>query len=293
MKYCIQFYQNCRYINEVDEITIKYQKQILKYLETAPKEQRIIIDISKVEDENIIDNNLEIFSIAKLKHENLTIKMSKFLSNKCEILKEKNISYFFAEFVDKWDVLMSFIKMGVSDVYIVNELGFELQNVSKVCKKNNVNIRVFPNVAQNSYGSNDKKDNLDRIKSFFIRPEDIWVYEPYVDVCEFFGPLDRQSVLYKIYSSGRWLGSLEELIIGLQLPILNKTILLPFGEERLNCRKKCYYGQCLLCEKILSIAKYLEEAGMELVMEKGKVENDENKHEFNEKSDENVPRTIT
>lgn len=267
MKYCVNFHRDFRYINEIDEVIIVYKNknaEILRFLENISEQQRVIVDISN-DDEIDIAKNLDIFSAAMLKHKNLVIKMSITQKDMCVDLFEANIPYFFGEFVDKWDTLMSFIKLGTTDIYIVNELGFELKNVSKVCKENNVKIRVFPNVAQIS----SKIDNLDKLKSFFIRPEDIYAYEPYVDVCEFFGPLNRQSVLYEIYKNEKWLGDLRELIIGLGFSIGSRTILPCFGEERVNCGKKCYYGQCIICEKIMTIANQLKEAGVELVTKKG------------------------
>lgn len=267
MKYCVSFHRDFRYKNEVDEIIITYKNknaELLKFLDTIPEQQRVIVDACGEDVE--ITKNIDIFAAAMQKHKNLVIKMSMTQRSMCVDLFEANIPYFFGEFVDKWDTLMSFIKMGVTDVYIVNELGFELENVSKICKENNVLIRTFPNVAQSS----SKIDNLDKLKAFFIRPEDVSFYEPYIDVFEFFGPLDRQSVLYEIYTSGKWLGDLNELIIGLGISIGSRTILPMFGEERVNCGKKCYYGQCIICEKIMVIANQFKEAGIEIVKQKEK-----------------------
>ena len=90
--------------------------------------------------------------------------------------------------------LNGMIRYGVSDVYIVNEFAFYLPQIKKNCG-DEVKIRVFPNVSQ----STDKLHVLPTVTSFFIRPEDIPFYEEYVDVCEFFGTVDRNEVLYKIY----------------------------------------------------------------------------------------------
>lgn len=291
MKYCAKFYRDFRYMNEVDEIMITYKNQdanLIKFLVEIPEWQRIVVDISHNEDMKI-EENLSIFYAAFRQHKNLTIKMSITQKDMCADLFEQNIPYFFDEFVDKWDVLISFIKLGVSDVYIVNELGFELKNVSKVCKENNVNIRVFPNVAQ----SGSKINNLDKLKTFFIRPEDIYAYEEYVDICEFFGPLDRQSVLYKIYKNERWMGNLEELIIGLNISFSNRTILPIFGEKRINCEKKCYYGQCIICEKIETVANQLKEAEIELVTKRNKDIKDEDEYEIIKEFNENEAGSTT
>lgn len=278
MKYCIQYYRNFKYFNDIDEIIITYNDKdvnVLNFLEQfSETKTRIILDANKIDN---IEDNLNIFIAAREAHKNLAIKI-KLDSNEALLLYENNIPFFFDEFVDNWDTLISFINAKVSDVYIVNELGFELKDVSRVCKENNVNIRVFPNVAQ----TGSKIKNLETIKSFFIRPEDIDIYEPYVDVCEFFGPLDRQSVLYDIYTDKKWIGDLRELIIGLKEPLKSKYLMPCFGEERLNCGKKCYQDKCIICDKISTIAKQLEEANLEI-----KIEEKENEYQINEASNEN------
>lgn len=266
MKYCINFYRDFRYKEDIDEVIIKYKDkniEVLDFLKTIPQKQRIILDTSREKD-FCLEKNLGIFIEAKKIHKNIAIKLSQNQKdNFIEFvnLYDNNIDFFFDTFVDSWDTLMSYVKLSVSDVYIVNELGFELENVSKVCKDNKIRIRVFPNVAQVS----SKVDNLDKLKSFFIRPDDIEVYEKYIDICEFFGPLDRQSVLYEIYRDKRWLGDLGELIIGLDKSVNNKTILPYFGRERINCNKKCYYGQCIICDKIAAVASQFDKAGIEIV----------------------------
>ena len=58
-----------------------------------------------------------------------------------ELLKENQIQFFFNDFVGNWDSLVSLIEYGVSDIYIVNELGFDLKEVAEACKENNVKIK--------------------------------------------------------------------------------------------------------------------------------------------------------
>lgn len=45
-------------------------------------------------------------------------------------------------------MIYALIDRKVSDIYIVEELGFDLINVANVLHKNNINVRIFPNVAQ-------------------------------------------------------------------------------------------------------------------------------------------------
>lgn len=263
MKYCIKFNnKNVKCQDEIDEIILKYPTtdiEILNFLDTRPEHQRIILDLSQNTE---IQNNIEIFHAALKKHKNLTLMISFEQDTAASLLEEENLPYFFNCLVDKWDMLMHLRNYHITDIYIGNELGFELKEVAKLCKQRNIKVRVFPNVAQKSVRS------VYDLKSFFIRPEDIDLYEPYVDVCEFFGPADRYDVLYTIYTHKEWRGNLKELIIGLHPSIYSNHIAPIFGEQRINCGKRCYKGKCLVCEKILSLATTLEKTPLEFEVTK-------------------------
>ena len=102
--------------------------------------------------------------------------------------------------------------------------------------------------------------------------EDIEVYEKYVDICEFFGDLDRQSVLYEIYTKGKWIGDLQQLILNFKYSLSNQTIAPIFSEARLGCNKKCNQGKCNICHHIVSTGKILAENN--LVFRKEKEDNE-------------------
>ena len=261
MKYCARYDRDFRYLKEVDEVIIEYKNkdgELIRFMETIPEQQRIIV---KITDKKLdVNENISILAAAAKVHPNMAVLLPTADAAFAETLKNENLSFFFDKFVNEWDVFMSYMELGISDIYIVNELAFEMPEVSRICKEHNVRIRTFPNVAQMS----NTAANLNKLKAFYIRPEDIVTYEPYVDVCEFFGPIDRQSVLYEIYKNEKWMGDLEELIIGLNYSIPNQSIIPAFGEQRLNCRKDCYRGRCIVCDKIASIANTLKDAGVQL-----------------------------
>ena len=71
-------------------------------------------------------------------------------------------------------------------MYITNEFAFNMIDISKVCYLNSTMIRVYPNIAQTSAR---KTSTIDSLTKFFIRPEDVMFYEPYVDVFEFYCPI--------------------------------------------------------------------------------------------------------
>lgn len=254
MKYAIRFFNGCRTLPVADEIIIRYNKKSPYLIEYATKAiaegQRLIVDISALDD---IGNNLKILTAAGKAHPNyalMTTKEDEFITE----YAEAQIPFFFIEGAGSLDEVTAQINSGVSDIYILNELGFSIDKVSKICHDAGVQVRVYPNVAQSS-----TKLYVDSFKKFYIRPEDISEYEDYVDVFEFFGPLDKQPVLFDIYSDSRWLGNLNELIIGLEDDILNSTIVPPFGEIRTKCEKRCVFGRCNICDNIKGVSNALNE----------------------------------
>ena len=46
---------------------------------------------------------------------------------------------------------LGYISLGVSDIYIGEDLGFELDKVSKIAKEHNIQIRTFPNIVQTQW----------------------------------------------------------------------------------------------------------------------------------------------
>lgn len=139
-------------------------------------------------------------------------------------------------------------------MYICEELGFSIEQVSKILHDNNVKVRVYPNICQSSFSSTPS------LKTFFIRPEDIIFYSIFVDVFELVTDQDRQSIIYKIYKQGKWFGDLKEIIPSFKDDLDNRYILNPFGFIRAKCKKKCMYapGSCTICEKFLDLGDTLK-----------------------------------
>ena len=267
MKYSVPYYSDFRYATLVDEIILKYSnhnENIVDFVkEHYSDNQRVVVDIT----EKILELEQMIPILRKLQqeHKNMVVKTS--VKGFVE-LREADIPYFFMEFCKNEEELYSFIKQSVSDVYVVSNLAFNLKEVGTYCHQKGVNVRVIPNMAQYSSGC---KEQIPAACRFFIRPEDIAVYEPYVDICEFMAPNNRLSVLFKVYKSGQWLGDLNQLIIGLDEEEFNNTGLVPyFGPERLKCKHRCMLEQCFICIEEQKIAKQFEQSGLELKRERNK-----------------------
>ena len=278
MKYCINYSNKSHIIDKVDEILIRYDKNKILELFTqfipAHLNQRVIVQLIEENNIDTIVNNLK--KIISIYNENKDIKFDiqlPFYNQKfMEELKDTNLKYFFKAAANSWDKFTSLISQNVSDIYITDELAFELDKVAEIAHKNNIKVRIYPNIAQSRW------DKLSDILKFFIRPEDIEIYEPYVDVCEFYGDKAQQiDTYYKIYQEDKkWFGDLQEIIIGLDSKIDSRYIIPRFAEKRIKCGKDCLKGgKCEMCKRILDLSEQLENAHLIVQIDKEKEERDE------------------
>lgn len=246
MKYCVRYDAGFRYKDKVDEFLIDYDAtaapdKLFAFVDNHKKQQIVI---------NIL-NDLSLLELKTLKGlygQTKRIKLLFDFKNK-EMIKncqELEIPYFFRNYASNWDIFFGLISLNPTDIYITEALGFELDKAAAVAHKHNIQVRVFPNVAQAA------TNLVPTLKRFFIRPEDINdIYENYVDVCEFYCNTNRQSVYYKIYAiDKKWDGTLDEVIVDAP-KIHNKAIPNIFGKTRLKCGKRCLKdSSCSLCESI-------------------------------------------
>lgn len=255
MNFAIKYYKNCPILDKVNEIIIKYNEkdsELINFAKEKTKEdQRLVINICQLD--SPIEENIDIFkAIIKIKQsKNFAIKCLK--DQNYSLFQENNIPFFFSNGAETWDELIGQISCNVSDIYIINELGFSLHKIAQVFK-DKVNIRVYPDIVQSS--SELYKNTL---KCFFIRPEDLFLYENIIDTIEFFDDrLNVQPTLYNIYAREAWNDDLSIPIKGLDKNIDSSLIIPLFGQTRLNCGKRCALNKCSVCDHAEIIAGKLE-----------------------------------
>jgi hypothetical protein len=183
------------------------------------------------------------------------LKYNKYGIEISKLMKKNNIPFFFNRHANSWDEIMGLLSTGVSEIYVCEELCFDLPTIADIAHMVDVKIRVIPNICQSKW------ENTPSLKQFFIRPEDMPIYEQYVDVFEFWGDKRTYNVLYETYALKRkWFGPLKEIILGFEGETDNKCIIPTFGEVRSRCGKRCNKGKnCHICEKIDKLASALAE----------------------------------
>ena len=302
MKYALKYFSTTKKMAEADEIIIKYTESApLDHLiwfatEKCKPEQRLIIDIdvmllivneeekrnvklffnSDEEQNEFFLEEISKFADVMKKHPNLAIKVSPTFGKTADHfvaqLKVFEIPFFYDVQPSCIGEVKTLLDRGVSDIYITEYLAFHITEIKRIAE--DVNIRIYPNVAQAPVICDAFSPESEDIKKFFIRPEDLDKYEDYVDVIEFFGPLDKQDVLMDIYKDGYWMGELDELIIGFRDKINCMNLMPDFGFYRLACGHRCDVGKCNYCNISKSLAAELLEKGI-YIKKEGKKRRDE------------------
>lgn len=268
MKYCLKYNQKTYqspHIQDADELTIDFNRKdttLLKFLDKY-SDKRINMYVG---DEMYEEKDLHFLSELCKKYSNLYIKFGLHKEDKLEEIIDLGFPFFFSDLVNSWDLFLGLVECGVSDIYIVEELGFDLQRVAEVAHNEEVQIRVFPNVAQSSWEwEND-------LKKFFIRPEDIDSYSAVVDTIEFWGDEEKQDIYFTIYNKDKkWFGKLKEIIYNFNSDLDSRYIIPRFAEKRMNCHKECIKGgRCRRCDRIKQLSETLKDSELIVRIDKEK-----------------------
>ena len=270
MKYCVPYNKHFKYMKEVDEMIIPYTEEDIHFANNLVTrdylhDKRIIISIDDETFESFAENKLyKVFIGLKTAHSyiDFVLRFDTYYRNGYDeiynALKENNIPFFFATLAKDWDTFNGLCNLGVSDIYIVEELGFELNKLGPMAHAKSILIRTFANVSQTSWPTTPS------IKTFFIRPEDVDIYEPYIDVLEFFGNNNKQEVMYRVYSKEKkWTGDLSEIIVGFNQNIDSNRLMPMFAARRLRCGKKCAKGEtCHICDRFVDVSNTLKDKNL-------------------------------
>jgi len=275
MKYCMDFDKHSKYFGKTDEINILYNRiesdeALISFCDMYKKTR---VNVCMEEGYKLEDLE-HLFELQETEKDyQIYIRLPRRDSAELDFLLAKfpNPKFYFETRVNNWDLVVGLIGYGVSDIYVTEALGFEINKVAAVAHAAGIQVRVFPNVAQSSW------DRIPDLKKFWIRPEDLGQYESYIDVCEFYGDIKKFDVYYDIYKKDKkWLGNLSEIIIGLKEPFDSRFIVPRFVKKRTRCGRECLKGgNCKMCEHIIELSGNLEKANLIVTMEEDKHKEEE------------------
>lgn len=202
-------------------------------------------------------NDIKIINALKIEHpeSNLVMAVPEYVSlNDMDLLKEYHIPFYINKNIINLDEFDYLLKCGVSEIKIGGELGFFVKFLSSIAKKNNIKLRAEADICQ---GNNI---NGESFKNFFIRPEDIIIYNKYIDTFELVHDKSFINTIYETYTrKKKWYGKLNELIINYHGTEDSRFILPIVMEKRCTCRKACIYNdKCKMCDNIISFGETLK-----------------------------------
>ena len=171
---------------------------------------------------------------------------------------ERGFAVYYTPTVKDYMTLHAFEAMGCSEIFIDGPLFFDLPQVRKSTK---MIIHTCPNRSLYNH-----LPHQNPIHGTWIRPEDVPLYEPYIDVFEPYGITpSAQGTAYKIYAiDAHWNGDIASIILDFNKDnkvVPNYNIVSDLAERRVDCKQSCErLGSCTLCDRGFTLARTLLEA---------------------------------
>lgn len=261
--FAVPFFKEFEYLDQPVELNINYKpkiKELDNFINSYGENHRINLIINN----DLDDKDFEIITALIEKYPSYTIIVCFPLYSK-EIEEKFNhnqILHYYNQIISNWDLFIGFLSLNVTDIIVGNELAFNAQILSKKAKEKKISLRVFCNYCQSLW------EDTPSIKTFFIRPEDLIIYQLFFDTFEFITNQNIQSIniLYKIYAKDqKWIGPLNQIIIGYKGEENNSSIPQAFVWKRIKCDKGCIKNKkCSLCDKIILLNQTLRINNMAL-----------------------------
>lgn len=168
---------------------------------------------------------------------------------------KQGFAVYYTPVVKDYMALHALEAMGCSEIRIDGPLFFDLPQVRKSTK---MIIHTCPNLALYNH-----LPHQNPIHGTWIRPEDVPLYEPYIDVLEPHGITPpAQGTAYKIYAiDAHWNGDIANIILDFNKDnkiVPNYNIISDLAERRIDCKQSCErLGSCTLCDRGFTLARTL------------------------------------
>lgn len=249
MKVCLSSRNTVEYLLKADEIKVQYKDHeiIPNLIERYPK-ATIILDLNKQYEFNETDETswADIIMYNDLAKNNfICCTETLFQMNYC---KENNLKFYYGFPINSFYELQSLKKLGVCYLRLAPPLTHMLPDVAKL----EIPIRAVPNICYQDY-----LPHQNGIHGQWIRPEDLHIYELYIDTIEFEDCNEiKEQALYRIYmEEHEWPGDFDMLFTNFNHPGVNRMIEPIVGRTRMSCGQRCEQnGSCHLCDISVQLA---------------------------------------
>lgn len=244
MKYCLSSRQHREYLLQADQIRVEFRdrKIIPDLLEEYPKAQ-IVLVFPAIKDDTFNWKEIEEYNILSKDSLICCVREGADLKE----CRKHNISNFYYGYpLGSLYDLNALVQLGVRYLVVDIPAFFRMDLVKKL----GVPVRAVPNVTQYEY-----IPHKDGVCGRWIRPEDVALYEDYIEVLEFEDAnIDKEQALFRIYAKDKnWPGDLNMLFSNLNYAPATNRLLPNIAEFRLTCGHKCQEGRCHVCYRAFDL----------------------------------------
>lgn len=243
MKCCLNSRLPENILKKADQIKFQYRDRN-SIIDFVDYEKTIIVDCLNIEE---IDWG-QMVNYNKLNKGNFILCLSNI--DQIKEAKKRELLWYWGFPVTSLYEAKGFARLGTYYLKVGAPLFFEWDTVKKVLP--DMKFRHTPNIAYN-----DGLPRPDGVSGTWIRPEDLRLYEHYIDVIEFEDcNREKEQTLYSVYMEQKeWKPILRLLITNLNHKGTNRMISSELTKRRLTCRQVCENGgACTLCWRSLAIA---------------------------------------
>lgn len=248
----------------VQEFNIEFDSRksalnkLIEFIETYP-DTRINIHFPRGVDIATVTALAKMFTNVYFRLDSVDMsKSAELVENGCHFFFNYDICAF------NYTVLDYQLTLGVSDIYIADDLWYNLTDVAAYCQNKNVGIRLVLNRIPSTTG--DKGTNP---KTPLITPEDLEILDQYITTYEFDcgepANMHRLEEYMKIwFDRGYWHGNIQEINGDLKVPIHNDMLMPSLWHYKSVCDKRCckrVVSNCRKCEQWWEIAKIFNDKG--------------------------------
>lgn len=250
MRVCLSNRNTIEYLRKADEIKVRFYdyKAVPDYFEDYP-DKNIILDLNVEQgfdpsDESIW-NELRSFSVLG-QGKFICCVEDLFQMEKC---KELDIKFYYGYPVNSFYELNALVLCGVCYVRVAPPLSHSLDKVARF----NIPVRAVPNVCYQGYLPHENG-----IHGQWIRPEDLTLYNKYIDIIEFedCDRIEKEQALYRIYmEEHEWPGDFDMLYTNFNYKGVNRMLDSDLALRRMTCGQTCEAGGfCRLCDRYIDLA---------------------------------------
>lgn len=261
---------------KIDEYNITFDKQKhklddLRIWLLTQKDNSKRINIELLNNNNWTEDEVKIILLTR---DNLYFRLTP--NQDFSLFVKNSFPFFLSEEyqINSFWRLIDVLRLGVSDVYIAEDLCYKLRSVKTLCQQYNVQLRIILNRIP-CYSYTKQWDPT----APWYTPENLDKLAKYYDVVEFdlFNSWNRFDTLYKIWFIDKyWREDLKFLNPDLGISIPGETFITNICDYKMHCGHRCVEkdSSCNKCAQYIDFAEKMKEKGYRLDEKQNWVKND-------------------